>query len=122
MIKIAALSFEKLSDLAKELFFLLEVSNCSLILVSCEQRWLSMNQKNALIVHLKEIGQSCQCSFIWPMVEHCRAPHRKRMMMKGFGEMSIRSLACKASLMSRMMTEKPRIANMTCKKWEITGN
>ena len=42
-------------------------------------------------------------------------------MTKGFGEMFIRSFPCEASLMSRKMTEKPRIANMTCKILEITG-
>ena len=36
-------------------------------------------------------------------------------MKKGFGEMSMRSLACPASLMSRKMTEKPRMANIILK-------
>ena len=52
----------------------------------------------------------------------CKVSYRTRMMTKGFGEMFIRSFPCEASLMSRKMTEKPRIANMTCKILEITGN
>ena len=41
-----------------------------------------------------------------------RLTHMTRMTMKGLGEMPIRSLPWEASLMSRKMTEKPRIANM----------